>query len=599
MNTIVLRLTVSILLTHLYSAVAAQTFAFTVSIKNPASHYLHVEMRCMDMKPGIIDFRMPVWTPGYYQYLNFHENVENLSISDDKGNVLEYAKNQANSWRIRSTSAGSYTIQYDIKTVRPFVATPYVDTSRAYISPPGVFLYPAGLLNKPVEVKIEPWYGWNRVATGLDSVMGASFTYRAENFDILFDSPILVGNLEELVPFEVEGKKHRFIGWKPGNFDGKALMADLKKIVTASSAIIGEIPYDHYTFIPIGPGGGGIEHLNSTTFSFTGEALNTPGSRIGVLNFLTHEYFHHYNVKRIRPVELGPFDYDRGSRTKQLWFSEGVTVYYEYLVMRRAGLTTDEELIESLRKNILGFENKPGKRFQSLAQSSYDTWSDGPFGRTGDEINKTISYYQKGPVVGWLFDFGIRHATNNERSLDDVMRLLYNKYYKGLNRGFTEKEFRTEVEKIAGQKLDELFDYVYTTKDLDYNKYLGFAGLTADTARHKLSGGWSGIAATKRNDSLVVTSVEYESPAYMLGIRKGHIISAIEGIKLPGQMMPVMSANQPGDTIRVSIFKGDALHEVSMILAQKTEQQFHISKLQDQNAMQAAIYKNWIGAEEQ
>ena len=164
-----------------------------------------------------------------------------------------------------------------------------------------------------------------------------------------------------------------------------------------------------------------------------------------------------------------------------LWVSEGLTVYYEYLVVRRAGISTEEDVLNALRANILAYENKPGRHFQSLAQSSYETWSDGPFGRTGDEVNKTISYYQKGPVVGWLLDLAIRNATQNKKSLDDVMRTLYKKYYQDKNRGFTEAEFRLETENMAGKKLNEIFDYVYTTNELNYNKYLNYAGLQVDT----------------------------------------------------------------------------------------------------------------------
>ena len=174
---------------------------------------------------------------------------------------------------------------------------------------------------------------------------------------------------------------------------------------------------------------------------------------IRTLHFLAHEYFHHYNVKRIRPIELGPFDYDKGSRTKMLWVSEGLSVYYEYMVVKRAGISTDAELLNAFRGNMVAFENKPGKRYQTLEQASYETWSDGPFGRTGDEVNKTISYYDKGPAVGLLFDFKIRQATNNKKSLDDVMRFLYKEYYQKKKRGFTEEELKNAFESVAGVSL--------------------------------------------------------------------------------------------------------------------------------------------------
>ncbi len=212
---------------------------------------------------------------------------------------------------------------------------------------------------------------------------------------------------------------------------------NLKKIVESAFAIMGDIPYKQYTFIAIGPGRGGIEHLNNTTFGFSGNDLHKPEAMNRMMNFLAHEYFHHYNVKRIRPFELGPFDYDQGSKTNLLWVSEGLSVYYEYMVVRRAGLADEQTLYADFEKNININENNPGRLYQSLAQASYKTWSDGPFGTQGEEKDKSISYYDKGPIVGLLLDFTIRHVTQNKESLDDVMRLLYWKYYKELKRGFT------------------------------------------------------------------------------------------------------------------------------------------------------------------
>ncbi len=240
-----------------------------------------------------------------------------------------------------------------------------------------------------------------------------------------------------------------------------------------------DIPYKHYTFLGIGPGNGGIEHLTSSANSFNGDALNTESGRKRMLSFLAHEYFHNYNVKRIRPIELGPFDYDNGSKTKQLWIAEGWTVYYEYILLKRAGITTDTDLYKYIQNSILAYETKTGKLHQSLAQASEETWSDGPF---GNDPAKTISYYDKGPVVALMLDFAIRHNTNNKQSLDDVMLKLYNKFYKEKNRGFTEEEFKKICEETAGEKLDEIFNYVYTTNELNYSKYFNYGGLAIDDA---------------------------------------------------------------------------------------------------------------------
>jgi predicted metalloprotease with PDZ domain len=254
-------------------------------------------------------------------------------------------------------------------------------------------------------------------------------------------------------------------------------MNTLKKVVQAGIEIIGDIPYKQYTFIGIGPGYGGIEHLNNATVSFDGNGLNKKESVNRMMNFLAHEYFHHYNVKRIRPYELGPFDYDKENRTNLLWVSEGLTVYYEYLMVKRAGLISEQNLFSNFESSINAIENNPGRLYQSLIQASYNTWSEGPFGKQGKDANKSISYYDKGPGIGMILDLSIRNATQNNKSLDDVMRLLYWQYYKKQQRGFTDAEFQQACETIAGISLNPVFEYVNTTKEVDYNSYLSFAGL--------------------------------------------------------------------------------------------------------------------------
>jgi predicted metalloprotease with PDZ domain len=451
------------------------------------------------------------------------------------------------------------------------------------------------MINNPVQVTVVPDGKWNRVATGLDSVAGKKFTYTAPDFDILYDSPLLVGNLEELPSFKIRGITHRFIGWRLGNFDREKFILDLKKIVDASVNLIGHIPYKHYTFIAIGPGAGGIEHLNNTTFSFNGNNFDKRDSYIRTMHFLAHEYFHHYNVKRIRPIELGPFDYDKGGRTKMLWLSEGLSVYYEYLVVRRAGVSTDEELLNALRGNMMAFENKPGRLYQTLEQASYETWSDGPFGRTGDEINKTISYYDKGPVVGWLLDLKIRQVTNNKKSLDDVMRFLYKEYYQKKKRGFTDEELRSVFENTAGIKLDEEFAYINSTKELDYPTYLSYAGLQVDTTAIELPVAYVGFTVRDRNDSVFVANVDYESPAWNAGIRRGQQIVDINGIKPSADFFTkTIAAAKTGDKLGVGLSDNDKTKPIEIIFSRKKEKNFIITPLPETTAIQKQIQEAWL-----
>ena len=578
-------------------AVPAQksSFVYTIKMNNPEWHFFHVQLTCKGVKKQFIDFKMPAWTPGYYQKMDFAKNLERLKATNETGKELKWEKINDNTWRVSSNNANTVNLSYEIKTVRPFVATAYLDETRAYILPAAVFLHIDKMINQPVQVTVVPDEKWNRVATGLDSLPGKKFTYTAPDFDILYDSPILVGNLEELSPFKIRGITHRFIGFKLGDFDREEFMLDLKKIVDAAVNIIGHIPYKHYTFIAIGPGPGGIEHLNNTTFGFNGSNFKNRDSYIRTLHFLAHEYFHHYNVKRIRPIELGPFDYDKGSRTKMLWISEGLSVYYEYLAVKRAGISTDAELLNAFRGNIVAFENKPGKRFQTLEQASYETWSDGPFGRTGDEVNKTISYYDKGPAVGLLFDLKIRQVTSNKKSLDDVMRFLYKEYYQKKKRGFTEEELRNAFESVAGVSLANEFDYITTTKELDYPSYFRYAGLEIDTTTQVLPGAYSGFTLREREDSVFIANVDYESPGWNAGMRRGQQLIKINGEKASSSIFNKTIAGAiPGDKISLTIFINNVMTTIEIPLSKKTEKGFKITPTGNPDTLQKQILEGWL-----
>lgn len=449
---------------------------YSVSIPHPDHHKYHVELKTSGWNVDTLRLKLPKWTPGYYQIMDYAKGLENIVLKDSKGNVIPYSRNEENTLRITGVKKKTLILSYDVTTTRKFVATSYVDAEHAYLTPAASFFYPDGYLHLPIEVTINP-LPWKDIATGLKQLFNKSNQFHAENFDVLYDCPILIGNLESLPTFKVKGVEHRFVGYKIGSFDKADFIDKLQKLSEAAAAVIGDIPIDRYTYIAIGPGRGGIEHLNNTTVSFDGNELTDPDAMNRMMNFLAHEYFHHYNVKRIRPLELGPFDYEKGSRTNLLWVSEGLSVYYEYLVVRRAGLSDQKTLFQNLEQNINNTENNPGRKYQSLEQASYNTWKDGPFGTQGDEPGKSISYYEKGPVVGLLLDFAIRHSTKNSKSLDDVMRYLYWKYYKAAGRGFSDAEFQQACEETAGMPLTEIFEHVNTTREIDYAKYLNYAGL--------------------------------------------------------------------------------------------------------------------------
>lgn len=445
-------------------------------MNDPASHYYHVQLRYTDFQSSKLNFKMPAWTPGYYWIMDFAKNVVRFKAETASGKTLTWDKVDKNNWEVQTAGTNSVVVSYDVFANTKSVADPFIDETHAYISPAGVLMHIDGRLQQAATLELVPYVKWKTISTGLDTVAGQPGVYHADNFDALYDSPVYIGN-QKTISFDVKGRKHTIAMANPDSFDTVTFAADLKKIVVAATDLMVDIPYQHYTFIIMGPGPGGLEHRNSTAvFSAAGYMMKTKASYNGWLSFLAHEYFHLYNIKAIRPVALGPFNYDKENLTHMLWVSEGFTVYYEYLVLNRAGLLNREDFLNSLSSSIAKYENAAGHRLQSATASSYDTWIQF-FNKNENAENTTISYYDKGCALGFLLDLKIRHETSNRKSLDDVMRKLYKDYYQDKKRGFTDQEFRDVCEGIAGTSLDEIFTYASTVKDIDYQKYLAYAGL--------------------------------------------------------------------------------------------------------------------------
>lgn len=573
------------------------TMGFTVSMEQASNHLFHVVFRCDGLKGNALDFKMPVWTPGYYGLLNYANNVEHFRADDSAGTSLEWTKSATNTWQVECRRPGPVVVTYDVRASRSFVANCYLDENRGYIMPAGLLMHVAGQIQHPVTLTIVTNPAWSTVATSLEPVSPEKpYTFAAPNFDILYDSPILMGNLEKLPSFEIQGIPHDFFGYKLAEFDRDHFMEDLKRVLEAGIAVIGDIPYKHYTFLAIGSGGGGIEHLNSTSFGFSGGRLNDPTGRVRELSFLAHEYFHHYNVKRIRPIALGPFNYDTTNLTSMLWVSEGFTVYYEYLMVARADLMTESELLNAFTRDMVAYEGNPGHLFQSATESSLQTWSQGSFGggRGGGGIRKTISYYNKGAVLGLLLDFKIRHETMNAKSLDTVMRALYREYYQEKQRGWTDSEFQTACEHAAGTGLSEYFDYASTTRDIDYDKYLAYAGLQLEPAR-ELTNAWLGAVCEEKEGKLFVAALESNSPAQHGGLKPQDEITALDGEPLDAKgLTDAVGAHKPGDKVMLTVLRSNKERKLDATLGHKFERTFRIKRIANPNPLQTEILKSWV-----
>jgi predicted metalloprotease with PDZ domain len=398
---------------------------------------------------------------------------------------------------------------------------------------------------------------------------------------VLYDSPVLMGN-QEMLRFEIGGVPHDIsLENVAASADRKRMTADLQRMVETATRLMGDIPYTHYAFLMVGTGNGGVEHLNSASIAFNGNSLDTEDGYLRWLSYVAHEYFHNFNVKRIRPIALGPFDYEAENLTNMLWVSEGLSVYYQDLLLVRAGLMTRDQYLDKMAAAIGRFENAPGHRFQSATESSWTTW--GTSG-VGNDRNTTISYYDNGAMLGAILDLAIRSQSHNRKSLDDVMRGLYRTYYKKKQRGFTDAEFRAECEEAAGGSLAEVFDYASTTKAVNYPKYFALAGLETKAASENAPGAYLGANFEARGAKLVVTSVDAGSPAEAAGLREGDEIA--ETVR---SLSEALSGKNAGETLKL---RGS--REIEITLGKNMRRSWTIRPGAQSGELESGILKDWL-----
>ncbi|CAM4133668.1 Predicted metalloprotease, contains C-terminal PDZ domain [Pedobacter westerhofensis] len=541
--------------------------SYVVSFKEPQTHYAEIEMNVSGLSKPYVDVKMPVWTPGSYLIREFAKNVEDVSAT--AGNTsLKVEKVKKNTWRIYSNKSNSLKINYSVYSFEVSVRTPFVDASHAFIFPTGVFMYPDNQLSASSTVKIIPFKGWEKVSTGLEPVAGQPFTYMAKNFDILFDSPIEVGN-QEIFEFMAAGVKHTVAMYGGGKYDPERLKVDMPKIVEEATALYGENPNQHYTFIVhnLSKGSGGLEHLNSTVLGVARDSYATDAGYKSFLGLVAHEYHHLWNVKRLRPVALGPFDYENENYTTNLWIAEGFTSYYENKFMLRAGYRSPDEFAGSLINKVANIINTPGSKVESAAASSFDAWI--KYYRPNENSNNsTVSYYNKGEVIGLLLDLEIINATKSVKSLDDVMKAMYLQC-KAKGRGYTDAEFKAMAEQISGISLNDFWEkYVNGVYPIEYAKYFGYAGIKVQNENEGKNLPYLGIATRASDGHVSIIAVSRDSGAWKDGLNVNDEVISIDGADAEPNVngMGVLAGKKVGDVITVKIKRDFLDKEIKVTL---------------------------------
>lgn len=590
-----------ILLSITMAAKSQVKINFEVSFKEPQAHYAEVQMDIAGLATkNYVDVKMPVWTPGSYLVREFAKSVEGFRATAG-GKVVKAEKVDKNTWRVYNTKANAVKINYRVYAFEISVRTSFIDVSHAFLSPTSIFMYPAGMIKTPSTVKIIPFSTWSKVSTGLEPVAGQQFTYSASDFDILFDSPIEVGD-QDIFEFNASGVRHEVAMYGGGNYDKERLKVDMAKVVENATAIFTENPNKHYTFIVhnYAQGGGGLEHLNSTVLGATRNGYTNERTYLSFLNLVAHEYFHLWNVKRLRPIALGPFDYDKENYTTNLWVSEGFTSYYPSKLMYRSGFTNPEGFVNANLGAIGTVLNTEGSKITSAAESSFNAWINPAYRPSENSGNTFISYYTKGQVIGNLMDLEIINATKGAKSLDDVMKDMYFKF-KALNRGFTDAEFKAMVEKVSGISFTDFWaKYVNGTVPVDYGKYYAYAGIEVvnDNAGKMIPflGATAGRVSVG-GGRIIVGSVVRGSGAWNGGLNVNDEVAAIDGA--PAEMaldkMSQITSKKVGDVVKVSIVRDGIKQDLNITLTGSEPVRLKATIKEDATPAQMVVRKKWMG----
>jgi predicted metalloprotease with PDZ domain len=593
--------------------------SYVLAFSQPHTHLYEVTLTVANVATPQLDLSLPVWTPGSYLVREYARNVQDFKAGDESRGNLPWRKVDKATWRVEAGAGAdrpkTIRVSYRVYANELATQTSHLDATHAYFNGASLFMYVPSAKDRPHRIKFVTGPGtenW-RVTTPLALQPDSDGYYTAANYDRLIDSPTEIGT-HKLLEFTVRGKPHRVTIWGQYEFDDNRLKEDLAKIVEEGAKIFGGLPYEHYTFIVgVQPGiGGGTEHLNANVSLTRPDAFKSERGYRGFLGLESHEYFHHWNVKRIRPLALGPFDYERENYTPGLWVSEGITSYYGDLIVRRAGLTSAKEYLDGLGATIAGYEQTPGRFEQSAESASFDAWIK-HYRPDENSVNTAMSYYTKGELLGLLFDLEIRSRTNNAKSLDDVMRSLLENH--GLPKpGFTEAELKATFEKVAGSDLTDFWNrYVSGRDEVDFAAYFNKAGLqltkeyrpgTPYAGSKTDKPGSLGLVTRAGGDRVVVSSVIAGTPAYEGGVNSGDELVAIDGKKIdagnaverPGQASGggVLSDVRAGQHVTLTVFRRERLMNFTLTAAARPFDRYTISAMKDAGAAQKAIRDAWL-----
>jgi predicted metalloprotease with PDZ domain len=497
---------------------------YDVQVGDPANQQFHVSTVVRNIRQARLDLSLPVWTPGWYTIENYAVNILRFQITDAAGKPLHHTMSRKQTWNVDTRGVSEIHVDFDYRATVLALNQARIDRDFAFFTGTQLFLEVQGHRNQPSTVHVSVPSGW-RIISALKETADPS-VFEAANYDVLVDSPVEMGHFD-VTRFEVQGKPHYFVANPAGAFSQektKRFTEMLAKVAQAEGAIFGGLPYDKYVHFyfflpPESNASGALEHLNSFVSFAPPANVAQPEQMIGGA---AHEFFHLWNVKRIRPAEMWPYDYSRETETPLLWVSEGFTNYYAGVGQYRAGLMNSDAFVQRAAGAAGEIESSPARKFISPAESSVSTWT-----HYDTQSAFDISYYTQGQNLAALLDLSIRNDTDGRASLDDVIRTLYNDHYKR-GRGFTTENLIGIVNRLTKRDYAEFFRrYVFSTDVPDYDRIFGYAGYSVQKASRQLPE--VGFGARSTNEGFTLDQIEPNSPASRAGLHTGDVVLKVNG----------------------------------------------------------------------
>ncbi|HET6202636.1 MAG TPA: PDZ domain-containing protein [Planctomycetota bacterium] len=587
---------------------------YEVRWDNPASHLFTVSMRVEGVLSDPVEVAMPAWIPGAYEVLDSAKHVSRFEAKGARG-ALRFRKTDKQTWRIACPGERAIEIRYRCYANTVSCIASSLDSTHAHLTGGTVLLYVVGGTEVPCTLRVQRPAKW-QIATGLEHA-GSPDRFRAETYDALIDAPVEIGAFLH-DRFAVAGRPHHLAIHPYGKEEKNRgrLARDLRRVAGFFAGLFGGLPFREYWFLfhlhPTIAKGGALEHGNSTHLTLPVYLdSEDPEDYDRIVDVAAHEYFHLWNVKRIRPKGLGPFDYAREVHTTDLWVAEGLTDYYAPLSLRRSGVWDDRRFFRRIARAIERLADMPGRGWMSVKESSWETWTQAhwhrPYSRDdANLLNQFTDYYTKGSLVGLALDLEIRVRTGGRKSLDDVFRLLMERFAPAPE-GFPEGAFEAAASEIAAADLSRFFrDYVEGTREMDFARVLRAAGLRVrrvprtkkdDEGKYvrKIVGAL-GVELDDRGEAPRIVNVLPDSPAEAAGLDRDDLLLAADGERLTSKNWRTLFRSKPaGRDLDLALFRHDRLHHLSLRVADDPRRAVRIEVDPDAGPAARRLRRGWLG----